>query len=354
MRLMSVFVPLLLASWLAHASPEDGLDAKIVAVMSKYVEDGGPGAVVGVVRDGRLVFLGAYGLSDIEASEEMTTGRVFDLASCSKNLTAYGVMLLAERGMLSLEDDVRRHLPELPERRGGRTIRVIDLLHMVSGHASYQDLLEEYEGVTNEDIVPLVAASPLEFPTGSRYEYSNTDYNLLATICARASGMSFGAFMKKEVFDPLGMGRSVVLEKTGQRVPGRVTGYKKEDGRWVPDRDDTPGIVGDGSIFSSVEDLAKYDAALREGTLVSRALLKQAWTSGETDDGEPTDYGFGWVVGEDGDGGLLIDHGGSWNGTSTYIGRWVDKDYSIILLSNAYDAEWEEAIGRISEALEGE
>lgn len=347
---------LLLLASLAPACPalaEGHLGDTIDQLMAKYVREDGPGAVVAVVQGGRLVHQKAYGLADLEHGTKMSTDCVFDLASCSKNLTAYAIMLLAERGKLSLEDDVRTWLPEIPRKDGERPIRVIDVLHMLSGLAAYQDLIDEYAGKTNEDIVRAVAAAPPDFPLGSKYEYSNTDYNLLATIVTRVSKESFGAFLRSEVFKPLGMTRTCVLEKEGQEIPGRIYGYKEADGKWVRDTEDTPGIVGDGSIFSCAEDLVKYDRALREGTLVSKEMLKRAWTSGKTDDGEPTKYGFGWGIDDDGDGGLLVDHNGSWSGTSTYFGRWVDKDYTIIVLFNSYEASWGDASQGISEAVEG-
>ncbi len=348
---------LLILASIAPACPalaDDDLGDKIDEVMAKYVHDDGPGAVVGVVKEGRLVYQEAYGLADIEHATEMTTDRVFDLASCSKNLTAFAVMLLAEQGKLSLQADVRTYLPEIPKHDPDRPIQVIDLLHMVSGLADYQGLIDDYDGKTNEDVVKVVAAAPLEYPTGSKYEYSNTAFNLLATIVARVSKESFGEFMREEVFKPLGMSHSCVLEKEGQKIVGRVYGYKDKDGSWVRDTQDTPGIVGDGTIFSCVEDLVKYDRALREGTLVSEAMLKRAWTPGETDEGAATKYGFGWGIDDDGDGGLLVDHNGSWSGTSTYIGRWVDKDYTIIVLFNSYEASWGDASQGISDAVEGE
>lgn len=307
--------------------------AEIEAVIQKDFKAGGPGGVVEVIHDGKVIHRKAYGFSDLEHHTAMTPEAVFDLASCSKQFTALAVMLLAEKGKLSLDDDVRKFLPELPEYNPDRPIRIVDLLHMVSGLASYMALDDVDSVMSNEDVVKLVARAPLQFPTGTKHLYSNTDYSLLALIVKRASGMSLGAFLKSAVFDPLGMKHTVVLEREKQTIPHRIHGYKMEGGRWVPDRGDTPTLVGDGNVFSCVDDLAVYDRALRDGKLVSAKMLQRAYTPGALDSGEHHSYGFGWEIVES-EGEKAVWHNGAWSGTSTCFSRHLGKGFTVIVLLN--------------------
>lgn len=315
---------------------QDDHAAAVRQIVESAASATGPGVAVAVVANGTVVVTATRGVADLNRRSSLTTRAVFDLASVSKQFTAMAVMLLAEQGKLALEDDARKFLPELPVFNRARPITVADLLHMVSGLADYLSLVDSTDGVTNEDVLQLVARSKLQFPTGTRYVYSNTDYEMLALIVKRVSGRTYGAYLQAAIFGPLGMSSSVVLERERQVIPGRVTGYVRKRGAWQVDQNDTPTLVGDGNVFSSVEDLALWDRALRRHTLVSASMTQKAFTSGVLNSGKATDYSFGWMIDRAGPRGQ-VSHDGAWNGTSTYIVRDLGNGYTVIALSNITD-----------------
>lgn len=342
------------ALFLASALPlaADDLKANIDAILAEAFPADGPGAAVAVVKDGRIVYEGASGLADVEREVAMTPDRVFDLASCSKSVTALAVLLLRKEGKLALDDPATKWLPELAHVDPTRPIRVIDLVHMVSGLPDYMDLVDAWEGVDGPRIAKLVGARPLAFPTGSRYEYSNTDYCLLSTVVARASGRPFGEYVREAILRPAGMTSSMVFERPGQEIPRRVHGYRwdEDEEEWMADVDDTPGIVGDGMLFSSAGDLARYAIALEAGTLLSPEDLALSIASGRLDSGEPTGYAFGWI--EWGDGRRAVTHDGAWAGTTTRIARLLDERTTIVVLANAADADVDGPAEAIAELLD--
>lgn len=333
-RLLVRIICLLLlpASMAAGAEPTRAeQSAKLHELLLSHVSADGPGAVVIVARGGDVIGQTAIGYADVEEKRPMDAGTVFDLASCSKQFTAMAVMILAERGKLSFDDDARRYLPELAVREP--PIRVSDLLHMTSGLPDYEKLLDHLEDKTNLDVLHAVAAQPLLFPTGSKFNYCDTNYVLLATVVERVSGRAFGRFLEEEIFDPAGMKQSVLLESPGQPIENRALGYARDKaGEIKPSREDTR-TFGDGQVMTSASDLLKWDRALREGKLVKPAMLSRAFTSGTLADGKPCGYGFGWFIGGK-SGSRVAEHGGKWAGTSTYISHHLDDGLTVIVLSN--------------------
>jgi CubicO group peptidase (beta-lactamase class C family) len=323
---------LLPASIVAGAEPTRAeLSAKLHELLLTHVSADGPGAIVIVARDGKIVGQAALGHADVEKKLPLDSTTVFDLASCTKQFTAMAVMILAERGKLSFDDDARRYLPELAVREP--PIHLSELLHMTSGLPDYEKLLDHLEDKTNLDVLHAVAAQPLLFPTGSKFNYCDTNYVLLATIVERVSGQTFGHFLKEEVFEPAGMKQSVLLESPGQAIENRAVGYSRDKaGAIKPSREDTR-TFGDGQVMTSALDLVMWDRALREGKLVKPAMLSRAFTSGTLADGKPCGYGFGWFIGGM-SGGRVAEHGGKWAGTSTYISRHLDDGLTVIVLSN--------------------
>lgn len=306
------------------------LSVAIRAVLAGAVTADGPGAIIVVLKDGSVIGQGAVGFADMARQTPITSHTLFDLASCSKQFTAIAVMILAERGKLALEDDARKFMPELPAR--DPPVRVCDLLHMTSGLPDYEKLLDHLEDKTNLDVLKAVTARQLLFPVGTKYNYCDTNYVLLALIVERVSGRSFAQFLKQEVFDPAGMKQAVILEQPGQPIEDRAEGYAHEKGGIRKHRDDTR-TYGDGQVMASAEDLIAWDRALRENRLVRREMLTRAFTSGRLINGKPCGYGFGWLVA--GRAGLHeVEHAGGWAGTSTYILRDLDRGLTVIVLSN--------------------
>jgi CubicO group peptidase (beta-lactamase class C family) len=207
------------------------------------------------------------------------------------------------------------------------------MLHMVSGLPIYTDFLDDVTGIDNQALVAKVGARKLGFATGTRWKYNNSDYALAASIVQRVAKEPFARFMQAQIFGPLGMAHTLVLDTPGANVPERAQGYTpKKGGGFRAVREDT-AIVGDGQVFSSAEDLLRWDRALREHTLVGPELAALAEASGTLDSGKQTGYGFGWFPYRD-RGHVLVNHEGEWTGTNTYISRNLEDGTCVIVLAN--------------------
>jgi CubicO group peptidase (beta-lactamase class C family) len=314
---------------------DDSHAHQIDAIMLKSIpaDEAMPGAMVLVARNGKILFTGSYGLANVEKKTPFDENSVFDLASNSKQFTAVAVLMLVEHGKMSLDDDIHKYLPEIPPSLG-RPIKVADVLHMVEGFHSYMDWFDNLEAARNEDIAKEAAKHKLDFPVGSKYEYSNTAYALLALVVQRVAREPFPKFMRDEIFKPLGMNHTVILDDPRMTIPDRVQGYtttKKTKGFKLA-RDDTR-IFGDGQVFTTAQDLLLWDKALREGTLLKPETLKIAYTEGKLDNGKGTEYGMGFGTSDE-LGKKWVWHTGSWTGTATYSARCLDDGLFVVVLSN--------------------
>ncbi len=320
-------------SLLARGLPTAAIDA----VVKRHFRSNGPGAIAAVIEDGRILHVATAGWADVERKVPFTTRTRVDLASVSKAFTAMAVLVLVDRGKLTLDDDVRGYLPELDRKLYRKPIPLFTLLGMTAGLPDYQDAFDDLRSVTNEDVARAVGALDPEFAPRSRYEYSNTAYSLLALIVKRTSGQPFPEFVKMAVFEPAGMRSTFVVDRPGVRVEQRAVGYKRSGSGFKPTRNDT-SVVGDGQVFTSIDDMVQWERALRSGKLVTRKLLDRAFTSGTLKSGEATDYGFGWsVTGEGRD--RTIEHDGGWNGTATFFRIRLGGKRSVVVFSNDEEAD---------------
>ncbi len=278
---------------------------------------------------------------------------MFELASVSKTMTASAILLLHDRKTLSVTDDVREHLPELPPAEKNAPIRIRDLLQHTSGLASYMDLADVLcaeqglldqrrlrRGVRARQKVPAL------FAAGARHEYNNTNYLLLAVIVARVAKQRFGEFAREAIFDPAGMKTAFVSEGPGSVPvrPGRVDaiGYAKEDGPWQeqwalpPDRNETLLTCGDGrDLVQAPEDMAAWDAFLHSGRLLKPATVQMALTPAKTRDGKFHSYGLGWGLYFEGSRKATgYGHSGSWGGFGTYYWHDLLTKRTIVMLGN--------------------
>jgi CubicO group peptidase (beta-lactamase class C family) len=305
--------------------------------------DAAPGVAVVVIRDGKILKKAGYGMADLERGVPIESDTAFRLASVSKQFTAMAIMLLEEEGRLAYDDSVTGFLPELS--RFGDDLSIRHLLTHTSGLPDYYDVMVQVSGVER----PLTKhaldvfsdwGEPL-FAPGERYEYSNPGYELLALIVERASGRSFPDFVEGRIFAPLGMTRSVVMDERGPRVAKRALGYRKNgDGFEVYDDDPLNFIFGSGGIYSTVEDLYRWDQALYGEQLVSAGTLAEAFRPARYNSGEEYPYGFGWRL-DDHLGRRRVAHAGGWVGFSTFISRYVDDGFSVIILTNLEDGDAE-------------
>ncbi len=318
-------------------TPAINPSAQVDTLFAHFTEGIQPGAAVMVIQDGEVVHSAGYGHAEIGGQVPIGAGSTFRLGSFSKQFTAMAIMLLAESGHLDYDDPIARYLPELA--RYGEDITVRHLLYHQSGLPEYYADIDTSAGMpSNADALAQLAqkGEPV-FPPGERYEYSNPGYDMLAQVVEAASGMSFADFMRERVFAPLEMDDSLIHDHTGPSITRRVVGYDPDgDGYVENDQHPLNGIVGSGSMFSTLEDLYKWDQALYTEMLVSNATLQEAFTPARLNNGDDTGYGFGFTIGEY-RGYQRIAHGGSWVGFRTHIARHPDIGLTVILLSNRGD-----------------
>lgn len=312
-------------------TPEAGLDQALRAYQGAV-----PGAALLVIHDGRAVVRRGYGLAELETSRAVTPATAFRLASVSKQFTATAVLLLAQDGVLSIDDPARRWLPELPEAHAAVSLR--HLLSHTSGLLDYEDLMDpaDTRQVHDDDVLALLSRqSGGYFAPGTAYRYSNSGYALLALVVERASGQRYADFLHQRIFAPLGMA-SVAFEDGRSQVPERAFGYSLIDGRWQrTDQSTTSAVLGDGGIYASIDDLARWDAALYDDRLLREPWRRLAVTPATaTDEPDVAHYGFGWRLQGD-----LQWHSGESIGFRNVILRWPARRLTVVLLTNRNDPE---------------
>ena len=332
---------------LVHAQPHH---RAIDSLMGVYATPDGPGAGVVVIRNGRVEYTRGYGLAEVETRQPVTPETNFRLASLSKQFTATAVMLLVADGTLHYEAEITSLLPGLPPVARGVTLR--HLLNHTSGLPDYEDFVPDTQTaqVHDLDIPTLIAhASAAKFPAGTRYDYSNTGYGLLALIVERATGKRFAEVLHDRIFAPLGMTNTVAFEEGRSTVANRAFGYSvNASGIRRTDQSNTSAVLGDGGIYSSAADLARWDRALEHHTLVGAAQQQLAWTPPSLPNGAHTEYGFGWFVDRDHEAMRLRHHGESRGFTNAII-RYPERRLTVIVLTNRTGGAPWDAAQRIAE-----
>ncbi|WP_133477747.1 serine hydrolase domain-containing protein [Cognatilysobacter segetis] len=311
------------------------LDPQVYALMRDYTGDV-PGASLLVLRDGVPIVRRAYGLADLEAGAATTPRTNYRLASVSKQFTAAAILLLAERGRLRLDDRVRAWLPTLPA--AADTVTLHHLLTHTSGLLDYEALMDpaDPQQVQDLDVLRLLEArEQMYFAPGTAYRYSNSGYALLALVVERASGQRHADFLRERVFLPLGMERTLAYEARRSGVADRAYGYSFERGAWRrTDQDATSAVLGDGGIYSSIDDLARWDAALYDERLLKAASWRLAFTPATDTDDPGVRYGYGWRVS-----GETLWHSGESIGFRNVIVRYPRRRLTVVLLTNRNDPE---------------
>ena len=296
-----------------------------------------PGVAVLVLKNGEVLHKKGYGLAVLTPATDVSPGTLFELASCSKQFTALGILLLNEKRRLKLEDDVRTWLKEFKVHDKARPIRVLDLVHHTSGLPDYLDFLAEVQKtgpLNNEDALKLIATRKLDFPTGSKWAYSNSNYCMLALIIERIAKKSFGAFMKEELFTPLKMKTATVLEK-GVALKNAAAGYSiSKEG--IEEVKSSVLTTGDGGVYLSLDDWVAFETGLKG--LLKKESLELAYTPGKLDNGKFHSYGFGLVVTGTGP-DRAVGHEGAWGGFRAYSARLLEGGVSVILMANGDSAK---------------
>jgi CubicO group peptidase (beta-lactamase class C family) len=343
--LFILFVPLFVTAQKDHAQ----LLQQYMTGQNKYFQFNG---TILVAEKGKPIYQQALGYADYNSKRMLNDSSVFELASVSKQFTAMGIMILKDRKLLSYENNIKKYFPQLPY----DNITIRNLLTHTSGIPSYEDQFEKNwdrkKIAYNKDIIEMLVQrhDTLFFKPGTKWQYSNTGYALLASIIEKVSGMSYNDFMAINIFQPLGMNHTYIYNsrRTTNKFPDNYAlGFVYSDSlkKYILP-DELPaysmvyyldGIVGDGCVNSTTGDLFKWDRALYSNKLVSKATLDEMLSPLVRT--SPTDstsfYGFGVNVQPKSDKGKVISHGGSWPGYRTLIVRWPEVDRTAIILSNA-------------------
>jgi CubicO group peptidase (beta-lactamase class C family) len=346
------------------------LDVRLDALFGPYREDGAPGMAAILIHNGRIVWQTAFGLADLDQHRAIAADTQFELASMTKQFTAMAIMILSEQGKIKFDDTLDKFCPEFPAY--ARNIRIRDLLHHVSGLPDYEKLMvgkvsddffrsskgptAEHEFTSAEVLKTLSRQPKLDFAPGSRFEYSNSGYEVLGQIIERVSGKRYAQFLKENIFDPLGMQDTLVLDERQHSGRRLALAYRKRKGHWE-DITYSPENYeyGDGGVESTVKDLFAWDQALYSDKLVRRSTLELAFTPGRTSNGKiiethffehPSAYGFGWFVGAE-NGAAVLEHGGDWSGYRTHIIRVPSRRVTAIVLTNSSNND----VGQIAHTM---
>lgn len=305
-------------------------------IAEAYPDPAAPGCAVLVRLGGQTLVAKGYGTAHLETGEPNTPATHFRLASVSKQFTAAAILRLADQGKLRLDESLVDVFPDFPEY--GRAITIRHLLGHTSG-------LRGYEGLMPRDTtVPILDDGVLEimreqdsgnFAPGTQYSYSNSGYAVLARIVEERSGRRFADFLREQFFAALGMDGTVAFEQGRSEVPRRAYGYRRnDDGSWrFADQSMTSSVLGDGGVYCSVENYAKWADAWMDARLLSPAAHELAWTPGRLVDGTVTEYGLGWRI-ETVDGIKRVHHTGSTSGFNNCARLVPEKRLLVIILSN--------------------
>jgi CubicO group peptidase (beta-lactamase class C family) len=313
-----------------------------------------PGLVIMRIENGQASMVRSYGLANLETGMPCQPRTNFRLASVSKQFTAMAVLILAERRELSLDDKLPRFIPGFP--RYGSEITIRHLLTHRSGLLEYEDLMA---GGTNaalkdRDVLEILQRQDkTHFAPGARFRYSNGGYALLGLVVEFVSGRTFAEFLRDSIFLPIGMNGTVAYEAGISEVPHRALGYSKRGEAFAQtDQSPTSAVLGDGGIYSSVNDLFKWDQALETEKLIRRPLMEQAFTAQSSRSDVPgSGYGYGWYV-ERQRGEEHVWHHGSTCGFSASFHRFPARQRSVILLANRSEAGLESIAGKCFDTMQ--
>lgn len=314
--------------------PYEPIDSILTFLHDRHLFSG----VVLVAEEGEIVYQKALGWSNAQTGKPLNIQSAFNLASISKQFYAMMVMMLKEQGKLDYDDPVQKHLAAFPY----PNITIRQIMNQVSGLPEYFDMaardMNLADTLTNAHLLGLLNRSkpPLVFEPGEEWQYSNTNYTTLASLIEAVSGESVSQFFKVNITEPLGLQNTYVYNlKLGDAPESRVFGFRYEGGKMVKnDLIRFDGIIGDGNIYASAEDLLKWDQALYTEKLVKASTFQEAITPAKLSNGEATNYGFGWFISEN---GKVVSHTGGWVGFRNILVRYLEDNRTLVVLSNGSD-----------------
>jgi CubicO group peptidase (beta-lactamase class C family) len=323
---------LLLSTQFAQAAPPTDEVARTVrAEMEKQHI---PGLALLVSRKGVPIRAEGFGLANVELSVPVKPETIFQSGSIGKQFTATAVMLLVEEGKIDLSDPLSKYFPEGPSWWKDVTVR--ELLSHTAGFTDYPKDFDLRKDYSEDELIKIVEAIPPAYPPGTDWKYSNLGYVTLGILIHKVSGEYFGDFLQERVFKPLGMSTTRIISEV-DIIPNRAAGYVLDKGQlknqeWVSP---SANSTADGSLYFTILDLAKWDAALYTEKVLKESSKREMWTVATLNDGKPNrgPYGFAWFV-ESQNGHRVVEHGGRWQGFSTQISRYFDDGLTVVILTN--------------------
>ena len=351
-RAMRGLGSLLLLCSVSVAAANSGVSpSEAVDKLFSFIGPRDPGCAVLVIKRGERVFAKGYGIADLRDLAPIVPNTNFRLASLTKQFTAMSIMLLVHDGKLRYDERLSDVFPDFPAY--GKAITIRQMLNHSSGLIDYEDIMDkQYAGIADDKIPQIKDAGVLDllkrqsttkFTPGSFWSYSNSGYVVLAMVVEKRSGMDFGDFLKRRIFAPLEMENSIAYEKGKNNVSHRAFGNTQTSGVWKQtDQSSTSATLGDGGIYTSLDDLEKWDRALSEHTLVSEKEMQPALTAAAMPNGAPMQqpngsvaprYGFGWFL-DPYRGHRRFAHYGETMGFRNSIQRFPDDHLTVVVLSN--------------------
>ena len=317
---------------------EDKKAAAVDEVFEDLTKTGSPGCALGIYRDGKLFYAKGYGLANLEENVAITPQSVFDIGSTSKQFTAASILLLEKQGKLSINDDIRKYIPELPDY--GQKISILHLLNHTSGLRDYLTLMD-LAGVNTDSVTTdadalqiIVRQKSLNFAPGSEYLYSNTGFYLLSVIVKRASGKTLREFAAENIFRPLEMTHTQYRDDHTSLVANRAMAYDaKEKGIGYSLNVSYFEQTGDGAVHTSVEDLLKWDENFYSGQIGGKAFLAEIQEQSKLNSGKVLEYAKGLFI-ADYRGLHTVSHGGAWGGYRAELLRFPEQHFSVACLCN--------------------
>jgi CubicO group peptidase (beta-lactamase class C family) len=320
----------------AAAPPADEVAQYVRAEMGRQKI---PGLALLVARNGKPVRVEGYGMADVEFTVPVTPETLFQSGSVGKQFTATAVMMLVEAGKLGLDDRLGKFFPQAPA--WWKQVTVRQLLSHTAGFTDYPKSFDLRRDYTEEQLLRIVEAIPPAYPPGTSWSYSNLGYLTLGILIHRVTGEFYGDFLQQRLFKPLNMSTVRVISEA-DIVPNRSSGYRLVNGQlknqeWVSP---TVNTTADGSLYFSILDLAKWDAALYSEEVLKKSSLQLMWTVTSLNSGAPNSghYGLGWFV-ESRAGHRVVEHEGQWQGFETQISRYLDDGLTVVVLTNLGSAE---------------
>lgn len=339
-------ISLLLISCMNINSQIDEFDA----LFEKYNQKLVPGAAVLVAVDGKVVWKKCFGFADIEDRIKIVPKTNFRLASVTKQFTAASILILIQKGLCRFDTKLTEVFEDFPEY--GKRITIKNLLNHTSGLIDYEDLIPDTAKiqVKDEDVLRMMyGVDSTYFEPGTQFKYSNTGYALLSMVVEKISGRRFANFLEENIFKPLNMINTVAHEEGISIVSNRAFGYERIDSNWVrKDQSITSAVLGDGGIYSNVEDLLNWEQSLYTNTILSTELREKAMKRSELKNKEKINYGFGWHI-KTYKGVEIIYHTGSTQGFRNVLYRVPSRKLCIIILTNRNEGEPETLADKIYE-----